>query len=360
MQNPLDVADLRARVQQVLDIQEHRQRIALMPLGAEVEHLTDAVFSLLRGGKRLRAAFLYWGYRSAGGLDSQSLIALAGAMEMFQAAALIHDDVMDHSDLRRGMPTAHRRMAIRHAEQGWDGDGDDFGDAGAILAGDLCLVWTDEMFAGCGLPESELSRARPIFDTMRTQLMGGQYLDVLDSVRDWTALDPQQRVEQALRVAFYKSANYTVVQPLLIGAACGGADEPTSSTLADYGRCLGEAFQLRDDLLGVFGDPEQTGKPAGDDLSEGKRTVLIALATDGLGEKDLQRFVRSFGTPDISSQDIAWIRELCTRSGAVDRVEDMISRRATAARAHLNRLRLPAETAEVLTALVQVATARAT
>ncbi|MDQ2851597.1 MAG: polyprenyl synthetase family protein [Actinomycetota bacterium] len=358
MRNPLDVADLRARVQEVLDTHESRQHSVLAPLGADVEHLTESIFGLLRGGKRLRAAFLYWGYRSAGGPDSDSVVALAAAMEMFQAAALIHDDVMDHSDLRRGKPTAHRRMSVLHADQGWEGDGDDFGDAAAILAGDLCLVWTGEMFAGCGLPASELDRGRPDFDTMRTQLMAGQYLDVLDSVRPWAGLQTAQRVEQALRVAFYKSANYTVVQPLLIGAACAGADTETMATLAQYGEALGEAFQLRDDLLGVFGDPEQTGKPAGDDLAEGKRTVLIALALDDVGDDELRRFTATFGSPDLSPQDVQWMRELCTRSGAVDRVESMITERVSAARLHLSRAHVTDEAAQVLSSLVEVATAR--
>ncbi|WP_307864634.1 polyprenyl synthetase family protein [Allobranchiibius sp. CTAmp26] len=359
MPDPLDVADLRARVQMVLDTQQARQRDVLAPLGPDVAELSDGIFQLLRGGKRLRAAFLYWGYRAAGGRDCDALVQVATAMEMFQAAALIHDDVMDHSDLRRGMPTAHRRLAAQHAREGWDGDGDDFGDAGAILAGDLCLVWTDELFVGSGLDPAELARGREQFDVMRTQLMGGQFLDVLDSVRNWATLTTDQRIEQALQVVRYKSANYTVVHPLLIGADCAGADASTRSALAAYGLALGEAFQLRDDLLGVFGNPEQTGKPAGDDLLEGKRTALIALALDDVAPADLTRFDALFGSPDLDEDQVAWLRDLCTRSGAVDRVEEMIHERVLASREHLRRADLDDGAAEILWSLVDVATARA-
>ena len=359
MPNPLDVADLRTRVQAALDAHESRQQKVLAPLGDEVTDLTDGIFQLLRGGKRLRAAFLYWGYRAAGGEDSDAVVQMASSMEMFQAAALIHDDVMDHSDTRRGMPTAHRRLAALHAREGWDGDGEDFGDAGAVLAGDLCLVWTDELFVGSGLPAHEVDRGRGDFDAMRTQLMGGQFLDVLDSVRNWATLNTGDRVTQALKVVRYKSANYTVVQPLLIGAAAAGVDDHARAGLTEYGLALGEAFQLRDDLLGVFGDPEQTGKPAGDDLCEGKRTVLIALALDEMSEADHTRFEQWFGSPGLNEDQIGWLRGVCTDSGAVDRVEAMIDERVAAARKHLAGIEVEGEAAEVLRALIGVATARA-
>ena len=142
--------------------------------------LSEAIGDLLRGGKRLRAAFCYWAWRGAGGPDGEEIVAAAAAMELFQAAALIHDDVMDDSDTRRGMPAAHRRFATLHAESCWHGDSERFGVAGAVLAGDLCLVWSDEMFAGSGLDEAALRRGRRAFDRMRTQLMAGQYLDMLE------------------------------------------------------------------------------------------------------------------------------------------------------------------------------------
>jgi len=173
LSSPLDAGDLRARVQAAVDAEISTQAAVLAEIGDDLTPLVSAVSALLRGGKRLRAAFLYWGYRAGGGPDSDALVRAAAAMEFFQAAALMHDDVMDDSDTRRGLPAAHRRLADEHAERGGTGSGDRFGVAGATLAGDLCLTWTDELFATSGLPQHELDRARPVFDRMRTQLMGG-------------------------------------------------------------------------------------------------------------------------------------------------------------------------------------------
>src|SRR6478609_9235976 len=254
LSSPLDAGDLRARVQAAVDAEISTQAAVLAEIGDDLTPLVSAVSALLRGGKRLRAAFLYWGYRAGGGPDSDALVRAATSMEFFQAAALMHDDVMDDSDTRRGLPAAHRRLATEHTEHGWTGDGDRFGVAGAILAGDLCLTWTDELFATSGLPAVELDRARPVFDRMRTQLMGGQFLDVLESARGWDSLTTAERVERARRVIRYKSAKYTVEHPLLIGATAAGAGEADLAALSAYGLALGEAFQLRDDVLGVFGD----------------------------------------------------------------------------------------------------------
>ena len=172
MTDPLDRVDLRPRVQAVVDGELARQREVLRELGSDLDHLVDEVAALLSGGKRLRAGFAYWGYRAAGGADSSALVRLATAMEFFQAGALVHDDVMDDSDTRRGRPAIHRAAQAWHDARDWGGDGARFGEGAAILAGNLCLAWCDELFAGCGLPAEELARARPVFDVMRTQLMG--------------------------------------------------------------------------------------------------------------------------------------------------------------------------------------------
>jgi geranylgeranyl diphosphate synthase type I len=355
----LDTADLRARVQAQLDAELTTQAGVLAELGPDVEDLLHAVGDLLRGGKRLRAAFLYWGARAAGLPDSDALVRLASAMELFQAAALIHDDVMDDSDTRRGMPAAHRRLAGHHADRGWAGDGDRFGLAGAVLAGNLCLTWTDEVYATCGLPADALDRGRPVFDRMRTQLMAGQFLDVVESMRPWEGLEPGERVERAGRVIRFKSAKYTVEHPLLIGASVGGMDTAGQAALSRYGLDLGRAFQLRDDLLGVFGDPEETGKPAGDDLREGKRTVLLAHALAGTDEAGRRRVEELLGRADLAGSDVDELRAVIAGSGAVHVVEEEITRLATAARAALADVRAPGRDAvEVLDALVTTATSR--
>jgi geranylgeranyl diphosphate synthase type I len=359
MADPLDAAALRARVQERVDRLLHDQAAVLAEVGPATEHLVAAIRSLLSGGKRLRAAFLYWGARAAGEPDSEALLTLATGMELFQAAALIHDDVMDDSDTRRGMPAAHRSLAARHEGAGWQGDAGRFGLAGAILAGNLCLTWTDELYARCGLPADQLTRARPVFDLMRTQLMGGQYLDVVESARPWTGLSTQERLDRAHQVIRFKSAKYTVQHPSLIGATVGGAAADDLESLSRYGVDLGHAFQLRDDLLGVFGDPEATGKPAGDDLREGKRTVLIAHALGGVESAEAAVLEQLLGSPALTARQVDQLRDIITGSGAVDAVESEIGQLAGAARLALkSTTALEPGAVDVLDQLIDTATAR--
>ncbi|MBD2758657.1 polyprenyl synthetase family protein [Yimella sp. cx-573] len=358
MNQALPLHDLRDQIQAVLDRAHLRHTEELAPIGPEIQALIDPVNALLRGGKRLRAGFCYWGYRAAGGPHSESIIQVATAMEVFQAAALLHDDVMDRSDTRRGMPTAHRQLAALHRENGWDGDAERFGEAAAILAGDLCLNWTDELYSTSGLPTDELARGRTVFDLMRTQLMGGQYLDVLESVRPWDTATTQERLDRSRTVIRYKSAKYTVEQPLLIGATAFGVNDTTATALSEYGLALGEAFQLRDDVLGVYGDPEATGKPAGDDLREGKRTVLIAYALDASSEADTARFTELFGRDDLDDAGVTWLRDWVTSTGGVDRTEELISKASDDAAAALQRAELTDEGAARLHDLIGIAVAR--
>ncbi len=357
--NPLDTRDLRARVQAAVDAEIAAQSVVLSEIGEDLTSLVAAIGDLLQGGKRLRAAFLYWGYRACGGPDNEAVIRAATAMEFFQAAALLHDDVMDDSDTRRGMPAAHRRLADEHAAAGWTGSGDRFGVAGAILAGNLCLTWTDELFATSGLTVAELTRARPIFDRMRSQLMGGQFLDVLESARGWDELSTEARISHARKVIRYKSAKYTIEHPLLIGAALADVSAPDRVALSTYGLDLGEAFQLRDDVLGVFGDPAHTGKPAGDDLREGKRTVLVALTLDHADPPVVALFEKLLGLPDLDPPGVDELRDAITASGAVERVEQMIVQLTGSARAALgSTTTLTDEGRAALDALINISTAR--
>ena len=257
------------------------------------------------------------------------------------------------------MPTAHRRLADEHLAAGWAGSGDRFGVAGAILGGDLCLIWSDELFATSGLPAAELTRARPIFDRMRTQLMGGQFLDVLESARGWDDLTTDQRVARARTVIRYKSAKYTIEHPLLIGASAADVSASDRDALSTYGLDLGEAFQLRDDLLGVFGDPAHTGKPAGDDLREGKRTVLVALALDQAGPSTMALFDKLLGAPNLDEHGVNELRATITASGAPDRVEQMIRDLSASARTALHSTTgLTDEGREALDALIDISTTR--
>lgn len=354
------MSSIIARVQAVVDAKLDRQRAVLAELGPDVQDLLEVTGALLPGGKRLRASFLAWGYSAVAGIGEHeipdSVIRMASAMEFFQAAALIHDDVMDGSETRRGAPAAHVELAARHRERGWGGSAETFGLAGAVLAGNLCLTASDDLMAGAELPE--LRASREVFEVMRTQLMAGQFLDVVESVRPWASLPTAERLERADRVIRYKSAKYSVEQPLLIGAHAAQADPEQITALASFGLDVGRAFQLRDDLLGVFGDPSVTGKPAGDDLREGKRTMLIAATLERVDGSDGERLIDGLGTddPDV----IAELQRVIARSGAIDWVEQHISELTDGALFALNEARLSPEGHNALVELARQATQRTT
>ncbi|MGF1664383.1 MAG: polyprenyl synthetase family protein [Kineosporiaceae bacterium] len=355
--------DVRARVGRVLDGVLAEQERRLAEVAAETAPLVECIRGLLAGGKRLRPAFCYWGWRGAGGPDGDAVVAGAAALELFQAAALIHDDLMDDSDTRRGRPAAHREFASLHAGRGWEGDAQRFGTAGAILAGDLCLSWSDELFAGSGLPAAALERGRAVFDLMRTQLMGGQYLDMLEQVRHRSsepavAGHPGGAAARARRVIRFKSAKYSVEHPLLLGGTLAGAEPALLRRYSALGLSLGEAFQLRDDLLGVFGDPAATGKPAGDDLREGKRTLLVAYALERATPAQATAVDRLLGDPGLDARGVATLQGILTETGAAERVEALIADDADAARKILAEAGLPGEVHDALDRLVTAATER--
>lgn len=314
---------LRERVQGVLSTMLDAERVGLTKIADELAPLSDALDDLLRGGKRMRPAFCYWAWRGSASDDDLArhdagVLQAAASLELLQACALIHDDVMDGSDTRRGMPAAHRRFAGHHLDASWSGSADGFGVGAAILLGDLCLSWADQLLLEAALPVEALGRAKPVYDQMRTELMAGQYLDMLEQARAGSTVDG------ALRVVRYKSAKYTVERPLHIGAALAGADDGIMAAYSAYGLPLGEAFQLRDDVLGVFGDPAVTGKPAGDDLREGKRTVLIALAVERATKTQVQLIDTYLGDPALDGDGVAALREVIVDTGALDRTELLI------------------------------------
>jgi geranylgeranyl diphosphate synthase type I len=351
--SPLEAAGLRPRVDKALAafLAEQRDRLTgIDPALAEVSEALEEF--VLGGGKRLRPAFAYWGYRGAGGADSDQVVAAVAALELVQASALIHDDLMDRSDTRRGVPSVHRRFERRHSEARWRGGAAVFGDSAAVLLGDLAMVWSDELLNASGVGLAELARARPVFDEMRTEVTVGQYLDVL------TQATADTSVERAGKVARYKSAKYTVERPLLLGGALAGAGPALQAAYSAFGLPLGEAFQLRDDVLGVFGDPAQTGKPAGDDLREGKRTYLVAAAFAALDGDARAELDAGLGDQDLDDAGVARLRSLIRDSGALTATERRIDELMTASLTALAAADIEDEAREVLHRLADAATRR--
>jgi geranylgeranyl diphosphate synthase type I len=326
-----DAVSLVARfAEHLTDFLDEHTRL-LLEIHPDLSLLADQARSaVLNGGKRLRPSFTYWGWRAhlpEGAPGEIDLIRGAASLELLHACALVHDDVMDASDTRRGQPSAHVRFAQNHRSRSWPGSAESFGAAGAILLGDLLLSWAEEMFTAAitRLPAVRATAAEAEFDLMRTEVVAGQFLDVLAQTRG--AFDP----DEALRVVQFKTSKYTVERPLLLGAAAAGADPATSGALSGYGLALGEAFQLRDDLLGVFGDPSETGKPAGDDLREGKRTLLVALAAQAADSAQRAMLQSGIGDMTLTAVGVQELRSVLIATGARDAVEKRIHERAAAA-----------------------------
>ncbi|MFI7483025.1 polyprenyl synthetase family protein [Kocuria sp. M1R5S2] len=314
------------------------QRELLSGISADTLPLLDAVAELSAGGKRMRARLCYWGWRAAGGDPEDPTAVRAGAaLELFQSAALIHDDVIDRSDTRRGAPSVHRRFEHLHAARGWSLDGPAFGVASAILSGDLCLSWSEALFARAASAAPGAERARTVFDLMRSEVMVGQYLDVHGEVAG-AGRDREGAVRRALDVIRYKSAKYSVEHPVVLGAALAGAADRDLERCSAFALPLGEAFQLRDDVLGVFGDPATTGKPAGDDLREGKRTVLVGFVHRLAGADDAARLEAALGRPDLDEDEVAGLREIITDCGALRSTEELIDSLSREAFAALERV----------------------
>jgi geranylgeranyl diphosphate synthase, type I len=351
MTSPLDAEDLRTRVRKHLDDFIAVQVPRLDAVSDDLAVFADTLTDLLAGGKRLRPAFCYWGWRAAGGADdNEAAVRAAMSLELLQACALVHDDVMDGSDTRRGMPSVHRRFASLHRGNEWLGSSETFGVGSAILMGDLCLSWADEILMASGLPVDALMRAKPIYDEMRTELMAGQYLDLLEQALGGGS------IARAERVIRFKSAKYTIERPLHLGVALAGGSDELMTACSDYGLPLGEAFQLRDDVLGVFGDPSETGKPAGDDLREGKRTVLVVRAMDAASPAQAAQLRRSLGDPGLAADGVEELRTIITDTGALARVEDRITALTQQALDALTTVGEPAR--QVLSDLAIAATAR--
>ena len=316
-------------------------------LGADIAPFDEVLGRLVRGpGKRLRPAFVYWGYRAAGGApagpDADAALRVGCAVEFLHACALICDDLMDGSPVRRWAPAAHVRLAGPDGGHGWPGPRPEFGRAAALVLGLQAFTWADAALCDAGLRPDRLAAVLRLFTTLRTEVIGGQYLDLVCAQRGsvpagtvpaGAAAPLAEQIRTAERIIRYKSAKYTVERPLQLGAAVAGTGG--EGFLSGYGLPLGEAFQLRDDVLGVFGDPESTGKPAGEDIREGKQTLLLVLGRQMAGPAERRVIETVPGNPAATEEDISGVRTALAGCGALDAVERRITSLAGQAQATL-------------------------
>lgn len=358
-------ASLIEAVSQRLDSFVSARRAETASLGAEAALLVDHAERSLAGGKRLRARFCAAGWHAVADLtpgperlDAASpAVGVCAALEVFQAAALVHDDIIDNADTRRGRPSAHRALEADHAERAWDGDATAFGRSGAVLLGDLLVAWSDDLLEEAVEYVPSAGRARAEYALMRREVTLGQFLDIAEESA-WAVAPQDELADRALRIASYKSARYSVQRPLTIGASLAGADDAQLDALRRFGLPIGLAFQLRDDVLGVFGDASETGKPTGDDLREGKRTLLVALTRARLDGPRLADFDARFGAPDLRDGEVARLATAIRETGALDEVERRISSLSREADAALADARLEADATASLRDLAEAATQR--
>lgn len=338
--------DLVRRVDEILGAFLQAEVEGAAAIAAEARPLAEAVRdSVLQGGKRIRPVLCYLGWSAVRDGDAEPVLRAAASLELVHAFALMHDDILDASDLRRGRLTVHKQFEEVHARNGWRGSSADYGVGAGLLGGDLLLSYADRLFSTSGVAPGALLRARSMFDELRSEMILGQYLEF--HVQAIGATDPNL----ALRVLHAKSGHYTVQKPLLLGAMLGSAGDDVATAFAEYGEAAGEAFQLRDDMLGVFGDPAVTGKPTGDDLREGKRTVLVAEAAARGDDAELRLLLDSLGDRTMSSATLDSLRQLFVDTGAVEQVERRIADATQRAAAALDGLPIDEDVRRALDAI---------
>ena len=336
-QNPPAISEIVGPIDRRLTDVLNLERMKWVAVDASLAEPFDALEALIfSGGKRIRPAFFHWAHVGAGGdPDSEVAVDVAAAIEMLHAFALAHDDVMDHSSSRRGEPSIWQRFATFHGDNAWKGDARDFGEAVAILVGDLAHVIADSLIRDLSPDVSG------IWNELRLEVNIGQYLDVLSGV---TRTFDQ---EGARRILEYKTGRYSVQRPLHLGAAIAGRFEDYCVPFTNFGQPVGVAFQLRDDLLGVFGDEEETGKPVGDDLREGKPTSLVAAAFERADQGQLE-VLKLIGSHDLTSTDISDIQNVIIETEAERVIEEEIRNLTDSALSELESASLDVKASDAL------------
>ena len=347
-----ELSEIRSRIDGVLADFTKARSSALVDIGSELQPVAAAMTEFITdGGKRFRPIFAYLGYLGTGAAPRPEILKACTALELVHVCALIHDDVMDGSDTRRNKPAIHKLFQSLHTDSSYQGNSERFGLASAILLGDLALVWADRLLVESGITREEFINAQEVFSDMRDELMAGQYLDVLEGALATTS------VERSLKVARFKSGKYSIERPLHFGAALAGRTE-FNETYSNFGLPLGEAFQLRDDVLGVFGDPKVTGKPAGDDIREGKRTVLIAVTMENSSSTERNIMTSALGNPSLSDSQVAEIQGIIKGTGALSEVEKLITELTDQAISALQQSKVEGKIVSVLKEMAIIATQR--
>lgn len=361
MSNPSPaLAAISARLDAILNA-ELGERIS--EYGPESALLLDAAREAVGGGKRMRAQFAIAGWAAVAGMrdaeakEPDELWGLCASLELFQAAALVHDDLIDNSDTRRGKPAAHKALESRHLDRDWFGDAEEFGRSAAVILGDLLVAISDDALEDAIAGHPHAAAVRLAYRAMRRDVTVGQFLDIAEESA-WAKAPDSEHAQRAMRLIDLKSARYSVQMPLLIGATFAGADAAQLDALGSFGAPLGMAFQLRDDVLGVFGDPAVTGKPVGDDLRQGKRTLLIALTREAVPAGTRVTIDELLGDKQLGDAQVALLQETIRTSGALERVEHLISEYVAHARSALAGARLANAAVNDLRELARAASVR--
>jgi len=332
-----------ARIDALLAAEQHRWGA----VDTDMVEPYASLRALVSGGKRLRPAFCHWGWVGAGGdPDDPRIVDAGAALELLHAFAIVHDDIMDGSTRRHGRPCVHVEFADRHAERGWRGEARRFGDGAALLIGDLAFVYADLLLRGAP------ADAMDVFTELRVEVNVGQYLDLIGTATR------NASPARARTICVYKSGKYTVERPLHLGAALAGRLDDLAKAYTAYGIPLGEAFQLRDDLLGAFGDAERLGKGVGEDIREGKPTALYAAARGRAGAADAALLDRCYGRPDLTLAEIAGVQRVLTDTGARAEIEAAVTTLTDTALGALAEAHLPEPARAELAALARFVSGR--
>lgn len=324
--------------------EKKRQTREMLP---QSQALVGAVANFIGSpGKRLRPAFMVYGYRAAGGRENERILGASIALELLHSFALIHDDIMDRSPLRRGAPAVHEQFSREHRQKNWKGDAGHYGTSQAILAGDLALSWADDILHQSGFPQKLLEHAIERYALMKTELILGQYLDLLYANTGRQLTKPEIELIQT-----YKSSRYTIGHPLLLGAILAGAEEGLQKTLSRYAIPLGRAFQIHDDILGTFGSLKEVGKPTNSDIREGKQTILFYLARQRANPTEGQVLEAVLGNPRATSNEVQQVKEIILKTGALQEAREQAATLTRQARRALQGTDLEEKVREFLAAV---------